>query len=293
MNVRFLSYVSLGKELCTTPHFLRLMLTHHASKRTEKIMARILRRWLKVGGSIAFFCCLSFAQGNTRSQAMPLNSIVEGLEKTQAAQLSYQVVREYRIFGANSLQPDSAVVAEVTFLPVSSKYKIQTASGSSRGVQVIRGVLDHEIAATSSDNQARIDLTRSNYDFIYLGETVLSGHPCYRLGLNPKRKEKQLITGEAWIDKQTFFVRQIEGDVAKSPSWWLKSVHVKFEFAELDGTWVQTSMEAVADVRMIGPRTLTSRMVNYQGDSEVAALTIRAQPVQGKQLTRQRSVATR
>jgi hypothetical protein len=269
------------------------MLTHHASKRAERIMACILRCWLTVGGSIALFSCFSFAQGNTRSQAMPLNSIVEGLEKTQAAQFSYQVVREYRIFGANSLQPDSAVVAEVTFLPVSSKYKIQTASGSSRGVQVIRGVLDHEIAATSSDNQARIDLTRSNYDFTYLGETVVSGHPCYRLGLHPKRKEKQLISGEVWVDQQTLFVRQIEGEVAKSPSWWLKSVHVKFVFAELDGTWVQTSMEAVADVRMIGPHTLTSRMVNYQGDSEVAALTTRVQSGQGKTVTRRRDVTTR
>lgn len=246
-------------------------------------MARILRCWLKTGGAIALFCHFALAQGATHSETMPLNSIIEGLEKTQAAQFSYQILREYRIFGGNSSKPDSAVVAEVAFrLPVSADYKIQTASGSSRGVQVIRGVLDHEMAAVSSENQARIVLTRNNYDFIYLGEAVLSGHPCYRLGLKPKRSEKQLISGEVWIDRQTLFVRQIEGEVAKSPSWWLKTVHVKLVFDEFQGNWLQTSMEAVADVRIVGPHTLTSRMLNYQGDSEVIASTARAQSVQGK-----------
>jgi hypothetical protein len=245
-------------------------------------MAHALRCWLKAGGLIVLVCGFAFAQGTTRSETMRLNSIVDGIEKTQAAQFSYQVVREYRIFGADNVKPDSAVVAEVAFkLPVSADYKIQTSSGSTRGVQIIRGVLDHEMAATSSENQARIALTRRNYDFAYLGETVMGGHPCYRLGLNPKRSEKQLIAGEVWIDKQTLFVRQIEGEVAKSPSWWLKSVHVKLVFDELHGTWVQTSMEAVADVRIVGPHTLTSRMLNYQGD-EVVALTIDAQSVRGK-----------
>jgi hypothetical protein len=237
-------------------------------------MVRVTKLWLTTGASIALFCCFAAAQGTTRSGTVPLNSIVEALEKTQAAQFSYQVIREYRLFGATNSKANSDVVAEISSKPpASTDYRIQKASGSNRGQQVVRDVLNHEVEARYSGNQARIALSRNNYDFTYIGETVLDGQPCYRLGLQPKRKENELILGEAWIDKHSFFVRQIAGEVAKTPSWWLTRVRVKLVFAELEGTWLQTSMEAVADVRIIGPHTLTSRILDYRGEGEVASTT--------------------
>jgi hypothetical protein len=238
------------------------------------MMVRVTKLWLPTGASIALFCCLAAAQGTTRSGTMPLNSIVEALEKTQAAQFSYHVIREYRLFGATNSKANSDVVAEVSLKqPARTDYRIQKASGSNRGQQVVRDVLNHEVEATSSGNQARIALSRNNYDFTYIGETVLDGQPCYLLGLKPKRKENELILGEAWIDKDSFFVRQIAGELAKTPSWWLRRVRVKLVFAELEGTWLQTSMEAVADVRVVGPHTLTSRILDYRGEGEVASTT--------------------
>ena len=233
---------------------------------------RARERWLTTGASIALACCLAGAQGTIRSEPMPLNLIVDALEKTQGTEFSYQAIREYRLFGANTSKGDSDVVAEVNFrLPANPGYRIQKASGSQRGLQIVQSVLDHEAGATSSGNHARIALNRRNYNFTYIGETVLDGHPCYRLGLEPKRKEKELISGEAWIDKHSFFVRQVEGEVAKVPSWWLKSVRVKMAFAEIEGTWLQTSMEAVADVRIVGPHTLSSRILDFHGEAEVAS----------------------
>jgi hypothetical protein len=230
-----------------------------------------MKRWLMTGAWIALACCFAGAQGTTRSGTMSLNSIVEALEKTQAPESSYQVIREYRLFGANNSKADTEVVAELNFRLPGTGYRIQKASGSHRGLQVVQGVLDHEVGATSSGNQSRMALTRKNYDFTYIGETVLDGQPCYRLGLKPKRKEKELISGEAWVDQHSFFIRQVEGEVAKTPSWWLKSVRVKLVFAEIEGTWLQTSMEAVADVRVVGPHSLTARILDFHGEAEVAS----------------------
>jgi hypothetical protein len=245
-----------------------------ALRGSGEAMVRLAKWWLTTGASIALFCGLAVAQGTTHSGTMPLNLIVEGLEKTQATQLSYHVIREYRLFGTNDSKANSDVVAEVNFKPPArTDYRIQKASGSNRGQQVVRAVLDHEVEAMSTGNQARIALNRNNYDFTYIGETVLDGQPCYLLRLKPKRKEKELISGEAWVDKHSFLVRQVAGEVAKIPSWWLRSVHVKLVFAELEGTWLQTSMEAVADVRIFGPHTLTSHILDYQVESEVASST--------------------
>jgi hypothetical protein len=159
---------------------------------------RVTKRWMTSGASVALFCCVAVAQGTAPSRTLQLNSIIEVLEKTQATQFSYQVIREYRLFGPNNSKANSDVVAEVNFKsPATANYRIQRASGSNRGQQVVRDVLDHEVEATSSGNQARIALSRNNYDFTYIGETVLDGQPCYLLGLKPKRKENELILGEA------------------------------------------------------------------------------------------------
>ncbi len=221
-------------------------------------------------------CRVGAAQQSVKSAGLSLNSIIDAIEKAQSgvhSQTPYQVLREYHLFGTNSSSSNSSVVAALNFKPPTSKdYKIQKSSGSKRGEQVVRRVLDHEVETASSRSQATTAVTRDNYDFAYIGQAVLDGQPCYLLGLKPKRKEKDLIAGQAWVDQHSFQVRRIEGEIAKTPSWWLKKVRLKLVFGDFDGTWLQTSMEAIADVRIAGPHTLTSQILDYRG-TDVVALT--------------------
>ena len=67
------------------------------------------------------------------------------------------------------------------------------------GKQIVQRVLDRETEA-SKGNQAQTALTRDNYDFTLMGDTVLDGRPCYLLGLKPKRKRKNWFQGRlGWI----------------------------------------------------------------------------------------------
>jgi hypothetical protein len=235
---------------------------------------KITRSLLKMACLTLLSCCLALAQN---SSAPELATIVQGMERAQSEgrrQTPYQVIREYRLFGAKSTSANAEVVAQVDFKPPTSKdYSIQKWSGSTRGKQIVQRVLDHETA--NNGNQSGAALTNDNYDFLLVGETVLDGRPCYVLGLKPKRKEKNLIVGQAWVDKRSFFILHIEGEVAKAPSWWLKSVRVKLSFGDLSGAWLQTSMEAVADVRLLGSHTLTSRILDYRG-ADMSASTMLA-----------------
>ena len=238
---------------------------------------RANRRWVAVGGFTAVFCSLAIGQPAARQAATPLNVIIDRLEKAQSAvrsQTSYVVIREYRLSGSKSLTADSNVIAEVDFRPPASKnYRIEKSTGSNRGPQIVRRILDHEVESTSNGSNLKTALGRENYDFTYLGEVKVDGQDCYLLGIKPKRKDKDLIAGKVWVDKSTFFVRRIEGELVKTPSMWLKSVHVKLAFADISGTWLQTSMEAVADVRLAGPHTLTSRILDYRAADVVATAT--------------------
>ena len=234
----------------------------------------ITRPLAKMAGLALLLCCSGLAQNSSQPD---LATIVQGMERAQSEgrrQTPYQVIREYRLFGSKSASANAEVVAQVNFeSPTSKDYRIQKWSGSMRGKQVVRCVLDHETANNS--NQSRTALTSVNYDFLLMGETVLDGRPCYVLELKPKRKEKDLISGQVWVDKLSFFALRIEGEVAIPPSWWLKSVRVKLSFGDLSGSWLQTSMEAVADVRLFGSHTLTSRILDYRG-ADMSASTMPA-----------------
>ena len=146
------------------------------------------------GALTALLCSIGIAQQTAPPGTMPLEAIVQSIQKTQAAarpQASYQIIREYRLFGSKDSKADSEVVAEVNFRPPAFKgYRIQMSSGSSRGQQLVRSILDHEVEATSKDGKASSAISRDNYSFNYIGEATLDGHPCYILGLKPKRRRK-------------------------------------------------------------------------------------------------------
>jgi hypothetical protein len=234
------------------------------------------------GALIVLICSLGMAQEPSPSGPMSLDAIIQAVQRAQAAthpHASYQVIREYRLFGAKDSKANSEVVAEINFRPPAFRdYTIQRSSGSSRGPELVRRILDHEVKATSKDSRASSAISSDNYNFSYIGEATLDGQPCYVLALKPKRTDNNLISGQAWVDQHSFLIRQIQGEVEKTPSWWLKTVRIKLVFADLDGIWVQKSMEATADVRMVGSHTLTSRLLDYRREHEVAATSFSGSP---------------
>ena len=224
-------------------------------------------------------CVCTVGQSSPASHDAELSFIVQRLEGVQSSQnrldRPYVVTREYRLMDTRSSRVSSRVVAQVQYFPPSQKaYVIQNRTGSGRGEQVVKRILEHESEMSRRNSQASAAaLKEENYTFAYNGTGSIDGNECYVLGLQPKHRERDLIVGQAWVDKNTFRVRRIEGDVAKSPSWMLKKIHVRLDFANVSGTWLQTGMEAVADVRFVGSQTLQSRTLEYGIANEVAAQT--------------------
>jgi hypothetical protein len=234
---------------------------------------------------VVALCVAAAAQSPSQPTASPARETVQPdlasvVQRLQAAQSqvrpdrAYLVTREYRLLDTHSSRVSSQVLAQVQYFPPERKtYVIQTRTGSSRGEQVVKRILDHESQMTRRSSQtSAAALSEENYTFTYLGSDSIDGKDCHVLGLQPKRKENELIVGRAWVDKNTFLVRRIEGDVAKTPSWMLKKVHVRLDFSDVSGTWLQTGMEAIADVRFIGSQTLQSRTLDYRVTNEVAQI---------------------
>jgi hypothetical protein len=181
----------------------------------------------------------------------------------------YVLTRKFQIFAKTESEPYSQVTADVTFVPPASKtFRIVDHSGSSRGEGIVRRLLETESKAASSGDG---EVTRDNYDFVLLGETLLNGKQCYLLGLKARRADRRLVNGQVWIDAETYVIRRVEGEMAELPSWWLRSVNVVISFASVGGMWMQTATTAVAEVRILGKRTFTSRVVGMRMDSALSS----------------------
>ncbi len=188
-----------------------------------------------------------------------LNLILQRLEDVQhqdpAQSRPYEVTREYKVFHGYDKQPTSEVMAQINFVPPDMKtYKITQARGNSRGEKMVRELLDQETEWAKKGPRSQI--SRMNYDFVFLRRENFGVVPEYVLRIVPKRKDKSLLRGQIWVDASTFRIRRIEGVPAKSPSLWIKGIHITLQYAELGGMWVPISFDAIATVRFVGEYTL-------------------------------------
>jgi hypothetical protein len=214
--------------------------------------------WLS--GFVLLATLASSSQVTSSPAEMPdLNLILERMEdilhRDPAQSLPYEVTREYKVFRGYDKQSTSEVTAQINFVPPDVKtYRIIQASGNSSGERMVCELLDSE--TDSARKKRDSEISRANYDFVLLRRQNFGVVPEYVLGIFPKRKEKYLLRGQIWVDANTFRIRRIEGVPARSPSFWLKDIHITLQFEQLGNMWVPVTFDGIATVRLLGQYTL-------------------------------------
>jgi hypothetical protein len=210
---------------------------------------------------------MASAPAQTGSSVPTAETIIARMAQARAENRArlrpYIVTRDYKLFGKDESKAQSEVIADVAFVPPDSKkYTIEETKGSGLGQILVRRMLANEAEVTK--DHASTDISADNYDFRFIRQADLSGQRCYVLEVLPRRKEKHLLHGDVWVDANTYLLRRFEGEVAKSPSWWVRDVSVTFVYGDVGGMWLQTATEAAADVRILGRTTMVSRDVKYK-----------------------------
>jgi len=198
----------------------------------------------------------------TEASVPNLDSILENLERTEeqntALSRPYEVARQYILFRGDDRKPYSETTAQISFTPPNIKtFKITEEHGNPRGKNIVHDVLEQEIASTQAGHKS--DVCRSNYDFVFLREENFGAVPEYVLHIIPKRQEKGLLLGDVWVDAKTHQIRQIVGIPLKSPSFWIKDLHITLRFASENDMWMSVSMDAIATIRFLGIYALSGR----------------------------------
>jgi hypothetical protein len=208
--------------------------------------------------------------GFAQTSAPDVNTIANRMQTATADRnhdLAYTVTREYMLTPQNSAQ-GSKVVAEVNTV-ASGKKDYTIKQGGGQAESIVRKVLDHETDSAAS--RASGEITAANYEFQLLGSEQIDGHSCYVLKLTPRKESKDVLRGRAWVDSESYLIRQISGSLAKPPSWWVKDVQLTLHYRDMEGVWLQDSGRAIAQVRIVGTHTLSSRALDVRTGSELAS----------------------
>jgi hypothetical protein len=134
------------------------------------------------------------------------------------------------------------------------RYQITDEGGSEhiRG-KVLKAVLEAERELIAQGDMPRSTLTLANYRFQAKG---VDSEGLANVLLSPRRKEHVLVSGTIFLRPSDGALVRLEGRLAKSPSFWVKSVDIVRAYERIDGAVVPVQLETTAQVRFFGKATL-------------------------------------
>lgn len=138
-------------------------------------------------------------------------------------------------------------------------------------------LLESESEASVPGARERSRITPENYAFEMIGQDTVNQRPAYVIAIQPKTRNKYLVQGRIWVDIEDYAIVRIEGQPAKSPSFWIKSVHFVHTYRKKGSFWWPESDRSVSDVRIIGTNILTIEYFDYvPAPTSLAAVDVAA-----------------
>jgi hypothetical protein len=124
-------------------------------------------------------------------------------------------------------------------------------------------LLEAETDASLPGFRERSRITPENYAFEMVGAGYFDERPVYVIAIAPKTPNKYLMRGRIWIDADEYAIIRIEGEPARNPSFWIKSVHFVHKYEKRGSFWFPVSDRSVTDVRMFGSTEVTIEYFDY------------------------------
>ena len=146
---------------------------------------------------------------------------------------------------------------ETTVTPTGAfSWRVIDEGGSERTRnKVFRELLEAEADAWRAGSRDATALTLANYEFTPIGSPA-PGQIALRL--KPRRADSKLIDGTLVVTSDGYPVR-LEGRMAKSPSFWVRSVTVVKHYRRFAGVALPITIESLADVKIFGKASFSMR----------------------------------
>jgi len=132
-------------------------------------------------------------------------------------------------------------------------------------------LLEAEVEAARPDLRERSRITPDNYTFEMVGTEYVRGRQAYVLAIEPKTANKYLARGRIWVDADDYAIVRVEGQPAKNPSFWFKSVRFVHDYDKNGPFWFPVADRSVTDVRVFGATEMTIEYFDYVPNGVLSA----------------------
>jgi hypothetical protein len=129
---------------------------------------------------------------------------------------------------------------------------------------IIRKMIEAEEESSQKGERKETRIIPENYDFHLVGTEISDGRDSYVLDIDPKKPTKFSIRGRIWVDAKDFAIARIEGQPAKNPSFWIRSVQVEQKYGRTGQFWLPALNHSVAQVRVFGATEVVIEYSDYK-----------------------------
>jgi outer membrane lipoprotein-sorting protein len=206
------------------------------------------------------------ASAQTSDQLTSTNDVVTKMIQSDAVRQSqmtgYTALRHY--VAVNKKRRAEMLVRVASDRNGSKQFSIVSEEGSHAiRNHVFYKLLSEETEASRDGTRNGTRLTPANYDFQSMGQEKLETGPAYVLRVTPKTANKYLIDGKIWVDANDYSIVRVEGQPARNPSFWVRSVHFVHTYQKIRQFWLASSTVTKSEIRIFGDSELTIENSDY------------------------------
>jgi len=141
-------------------------------------------------------------------------------------------------------------------------FQVVSKEGWNSGNNALRQVLETESEVSRPSMRPMSRITKDNYAFQMIGTVLLNGRTAYVIDVIPKRQDVYLFQGRIWVDAEDYALARIDGQLAKTPSYWIRIVRFTLEYRKSGGFWFPCLSTSTSEVRMFGATDVTIRFLD-------------------------------
>jgi hypothetical protein len=225
---------------------------------------------------------LAMMQGST-PPSLSAPEIVERMVQADNARVAslagYSGVRRYQFDNRTSNKHAELTVRMSCGSDGVKTFEVVSESGSGfvRN-HILRKMIEAEVESSQKGDRKESRIIPENYDFRLVGTEASDGRDSYVLEINPKKPTKFSLRGRIWVDAEDFAIARIEGEPAKNPSFWIRSVQVVQHYGRTDQFWLPALNHSVAQARIFGATEVVIEYSDYK--TKVREVQARARAVE-------------
>jgi hypothetical protein len=216
-------------------------------------------------------CCGLLVGMSARSAEVPprqlvleAHGIVEAFAATCARENrmveSFTTSKTYTIVHDGQTRAEVVAALRYTAPDVKTFAVVESRGSDFLRDRVIRKMMESEVAYAQRGKSSEVAFNESNYEFV----GVRDAGDAFVIETVPRRDDELLFKGRIWITKAGAHLQRIDGEPARTPSFWTRRIHFVSDFAPVNGVWLHVRTVAHVTMRWFGDYVVQSECGPYQ-----------------------------